>query len=129
MQVGIGTLPIVYFGTEEQKLRYLPKLASGEWVSSYSLSEASSASDAMNAKARAVLSEDGKSWILNGEKMWLSNAGFADLYITFVITSYSIHYTKLYERRWSGPPPRPPRRWSRPGPRTRRPPPRPRRPR
>jgi alkylation response protein AidB-like acyl-CoA dehydrogenase len=83
VQVGIGTLPIVYFGTEEQKKKYLPNLASGEWVSSYSLSEASSASDAMNAKARAVLSEDGKSWILNGEKMWLSNAGFADVYITF----------------------------------------------
>jgi alkylation response protein AidB-like acyl-CoA dehydrogenase len=83
VQVGIGTLPIVFFGTEAQKRKYLPKLASGEWVSSYSLSEASSASDAMNAKARAVLSADGKSWILNGEKMWLSNAGFADLYITF----------------------------------------------
>ena len=83
VQVGIGTLPIVYFGTEAQKKKYLPKLASGEWVSSYSLSEASSASDAMNAKARAVLSADGKSWILNGEKMWLSNAGFADIYITF----------------------------------------------
>lgn len=83
VQVGIGTLPIVYFGTEAQKEKYLPKLASGEWVSSYSLSEASSASDAMNAKARAVLSEDGQSWILNGEKMWLSNGGFADIYITF----------------------------------------------
>jgi alkylation response protein AidB-like acyl-CoA dehydrogenase len=83
VQIGIGTLPIVYFGTEAQKKKYLPKLASGEWVSSYSLSEASSASDAMNAKARAVLSPDGKSWILNGEKMWLSNAGFADIYITF----------------------------------------------
>jgi alkylation response protein AidB-like acyl-CoA dehydrogenase len=80
---GIGTLPIVYFGTEEQKKRYLPKFASGEWISSYSLSEASSASDAMNAKARAVLAPDGKSWILNGEKMWLTNAGFADVYITF----------------------------------------------
>ena len=80
---GIGTLPIVYFGTEEQKKKYLPKLATGEWIASYSLSEASSASDAMNAKARAVLSPDGKSWILNGEKMWLTNAGFADLYITF----------------------------------------------
>jgi len=83
VQVGIGTLPIVYFGTEAQKKKYLPKLASGEWVSSYSLSEASSASDAMNAKARAVASADGKSWILNGEKMWLSNAGFAEIYITF----------------------------------------------
>jgi len=83
VQIGIGTLPIVFFGTEAQKRKYLPKLASGELVSSYSLSEASSASDAMNAKARAVLSPDGNSWILNGEKMWLSNAGFADLYITF----------------------------------------------
>src|SRR6185436_939713 len=80
---GIGTLPIVYFGTEAQKRKYLPKFATGEWISSYSLSEASSASDAMNAKARAVLSKDGKSWILNGEKMWLTNAGFADVYITF----------------------------------------------
>jgi alkylation response protein AidB-like acyl-CoA dehydrogenase len=80
---GIGTLPIVYFGTAEQKKKYLPKFASGEWISSYSLSESSSASDAMNAKARAVLSADGKHWILNGEKMWLTNAGFADVYITF----------------------------------------------
>lgn len=80
---GIGSLPIVYFGTPEQKKRYLPKFASGEWISSYSLSESSSASDAMNAKARAVLSKDGKSWVLNGEKMWLTNAGFADVYITF----------------------------------------------
>jgi alkylation response protein AidB-like acyl-CoA dehydrogenase len=80
---GIGSLPVVYFGTHEQKTKYLPKFASGEWISSYSLSEASSASDAMNAKAKAVLSPDGKSWILNGEKMWLTNAGFADVYITF----------------------------------------------
>ena len=80
---GIGSLPITYFGTDEQKTKYLPKFATGEWISSYSLSEASSASDAMNAKARAVLSPDGKSWILNGEKMWLSNGGFADVYITF----------------------------------------------
>jgi alkylation response protein AidB-like acyl-CoA dehydrogenase len=80
---GIGTLPIVYFGTDAQKRKYLPKLASGEWVASYSLSEAASASDALNAKAKAVLSPDGKSWILNGEKMWLTNSGFADIYITF----------------------------------------------
>jgi alkylation response protein AidB-like acyl-CoA dehydrogenase len=80
---GIGTLPIVYFGTEAQKRKYLPKLASGEWIGSYSLSEASSASDALNAKARAVASPDGKSWILNGEKMWLTNAGYADVYTTF----------------------------------------------
>src|SRR5206468_7742214 len=74
---------IVYFGTEEQKRKYLPRFASGEWISSYSLSEASSASDAMNARARARLSADGRSWVLNGEKMWLTNAGFADVYITF----------------------------------------------
>jgi alkylation response protein AidB-like acyl-CoA dehydrogenase len=80
---GIGTLPIVYFGTADQKAKYLSKFASGEWIGSYSLSESSSASDAMNAKARAVLSPDGRSWILNGEKMWLTNAGFADVYITF----------------------------------------------
>jgi alkylation response protein AidB-like acyl-CoA dehydrogenase len=80
---GIGTLPITYFGTDEQKAKYLPKFGTGEWISSYSLSEASSASDAMNAKAKAVLSKDGKSWILNGEKMWLTNGGFADVYITF----------------------------------------------
>jgi alkylation response protein AidB-like acyl-CoA dehydrogenase len=80
---GIGTLPVVYFGTVEQKRKYLPRFASGEWISSYSLSESSSASDAMNAKARAVLSPDGKEWILSGEKMWLTNAGFADVYITF----------------------------------------------
>jgi alkylation response protein AidB-like acyl-CoA dehydrogenase len=80
---GIGTLPIVYFGSAEQKQRFLPRFVTGEWISSYSLSEASSASDAMNAKARAVASPDGKSWILNGEKMWLTNAGFADVYITF----------------------------------------------
>ncbi len=80
---GIGSLPVVYFGNEEHKRKYLPKFASGEWISSYSLSEASSASDAMNAKAKAVLSPDGKHWILNGEKMWLTNGGFADVYITF----------------------------------------------
>ena len=80
---GIGSLPITYFGTDEQKAKYLPKFATGEWISSYSLSEASSASDAMNAKARAVLSKDGASWILNGEKMWLTNGAFADVYITF----------------------------------------------
>ncbi len=80
---GIGTLPVTYFGTDAQKAKYLPKFSTGEWISSYSLSEASSASDAMNAKARAVLSADGQSWILNGEKMWLTNGGFADVYITF----------------------------------------------
>ena len=80
---GIGTLPIVYFGTEQQKQKYLPKLAAGEMVGAYALSEASSGSDALNCRARATLSADGKHYILNGEKMWITNAGFADLFTVF----------------------------------------------
>jgi alkylation response protein AidB-like acyl-CoA dehydrogenase len=80
---GIGLLPIVYFGTEEQKKKYLPRLAAGEIVGAYALSEASSASDALNCRARAELSPDGKHFILNGEKMWITNAGFADLFTVF----------------------------------------------
>src|SRR5579884_1170222 len=80
---GIGTLPLVYFGTEEQKKKYLPRLAAGEIVGAYALSEASSGSDAMNIRARAALSPDGKYYILNGEKMWITNAGFADLFTVF----------------------------------------------
>src|SRR5438067_4205039 len=81
--VGIGVLPIVYFGTKEQKAKYLPKLASGEWVGAYALSESTSGSDAMNARTKAVLSPDKKHYILNGEKMWITNANFADLYVVF----------------------------------------------
>jgi len=80
---GIGTLPIVYFGTEEQKKKYLPRLATGEIVGAYALSEASSGSDALNCRARAELSKDSKHYILNGEKMWITNGGFADLFTVF----------------------------------------------
>jgi len=80
---GIGTLPIVFFGTDEQKKKYLPKLATAEIVGAYALSESTSGSDALNARCRAVLSPDGKHYILNGEKMWITNAHFADLYIIF----------------------------------------------
>src|SRR6202795_3328871 len=80
---GIGMLPIVYFGTEDQKNKYLPRLASGEIVGAYALSEASSGSDALNCRARAELSADGKHYVLNGEKMWITNAGFADLFTVF----------------------------------------------
>jgi len=80
---GIGTLPIVYFGTEAQKKKYLPRLAAGEIVGAYALSEASSGSDAMNCRTKATLSSDGKQYILNGEKMWITNAGFADLFTVF----------------------------------------------
>ena len=81
--VGIGTLPIVWYGTAEQKKKYLPKLASGEFIGAYALSESTSGSDAVNARTRAVLSEDGSTYTLNGEKMWITNAGFADLFTIF----------------------------------------------
>lgn len=79
----IGLLPIVYYGTHEQKERYLSKIASGEFIGAYALSESSSGSDALNCRTRAQLSPDGKEYILNGEKMWITNAGFADLFIVF----------------------------------------------
>jgi alkylation response protein AidB-like acyl-CoA dehydrogenase len=82
-QAGIGTLPIVYFGTEAQKKKYLPKLATGELLTSYCLSEPEAGSDALAAKTRADLSPDGKHYSLNGQKMWITNGGFADLFIVF----------------------------------------------
>ncbi len=80
---GIGMLPILYFGTEAQKQKYLPRLSSGELWAAYCLTEPGSGSDALAAKTRADLSEDGKHYILNGQKMWISNAGFADVFIVF----------------------------------------------
>ena len=76
-------LPIVYFGTEEQKKKYLPKLASGEWIGAYCLSEPQAGSDAQNSLTRAELNADGTHYILNGQKMWITNGGFADVYIVF----------------------------------------------
>ncbi len=99
---GIGTLPIVYFGTEEQKRKYLPRLSSGEIVGAYALSEASSGSDAMNCRARAQLSPDGKSYILNGEKMWITNAGFADLFTVFAKVDGEKFTAFLVERTFPG---------------------------
>ena len=80
---GIGMLPILYFGTEEQKQKYLPGLITGELKASYCLTEPSSGSDALAAKTKAELTEDGKHYVLNGQKMWISNAGFADVFIVF----------------------------------------------
>ena len=80
---GIGMLPILYFGTDAQKEKYLPLLSSGEWVAAYCLTEPGSGSDALSAKTRADLTEDGDHYILNGQKMWISNAGFAQLFIVF----------------------------------------------
>jgi alkylation response protein AidB-like acyl-CoA dehydrogenase len=81
--VGIGTLPIVWYGTAEQKQKFLPRLATGDCIGAYALSEATSGSDAMNIRTRATLSPDGTHYILNGEKMWISNGGFADLFTVF----------------------------------------------
>src|SRR5205814_10618913 len=78
---GIALLPIIYFGTEEAKKKYLPRVASGETITAYALTEAGSGSDAMAAKATARLSDDGKEYILNGEKMCITNGGFADMYV------------------------------------------------
>jgi alkylation response protein AidB-like acyl-CoA dehydrogenase len=80
---GIGTLPILYYGSEEQKQKYIPKLASGEWKAAYCLTEPSAGSDANSGKTRAVLSADGKNYVLNGQKMWITNGGFADVYTVF----------------------------------------------
>jgi len=99
---GIGTLPIVYFGTEEQKKTYLPKLAAGEIVGAYALSESTSGSDAMNCRARAELSKDGKHYILNGEKMWITNAGFADLFTVFAKVDGEKFSAFLVERTYPG---------------------------
>ena len=98
----IGTLPIVYFGTEEQKQKYLPGLATGQTVGAYALSESSSASDSLNCRTRAELSADGKHYILNGEKMWITNAGFADLFTVFAKVNGEKFTAFLIERNFPG---------------------------
>src|SRR6202166_1128325 len=99
---GIGTLPIVYFGTEEQKKKYLPKLATGEWLAAYCLSEPPAGSDAQNSRTRAVLSPDGRDWILNGQKMWITNGGFADVYTVFAKVDGEKFSAFIVERRFPG---------------------------
>src|SRR5579864_9247151 len=98
----IGTLPIIYFGTEEQKKKYLPGLASGETVGAYALSESSSGSDALHCRAQAQLSPDGKHYVLNGEKMWITNAGFADLFIVFAKVDGEKFTAFIVERKFPG---------------------------
>src|SRR6185437_591879 len=98
----IGTLPIVYFGTEEQKKKYLPKLAAGEIEGAFALSESSSWSDSLNVRTRAELSADGKHYILNGEKMWITNAGFADLFTVFAKVNGEKFTAFLIERNFPG---------------------------
>jgi len=100
---GIGTLPILYYGTEEQKQKYLPKLASGEWKACYCLTEPDAGSDANSGKTKAILSEDGKHYIINGQKMWISNAGFADVLIVFAKIDNDKKLTAfIAERSWDG---------------------------
>jgi len=100
---GIGTLPILYYGTEEQKQRYLPKLSTGEWAAAYCLTEPNAGSDANSGKTKAVLSEDGKHYILNGQKMWITNGGFADVQTVFAkIDNDRVYSAFIIEKDWDG---------------------------
>jgi alkylation response protein AidB-like acyl-CoA dehydrogenase len=102
VQTGIGSLPIVYFGTPEQKERYLPSIATGERVAAYSLTEPGSGSDALGARTTARLSADGKSYLLNGTKQWTSNAGFADVFVVFAKIDSEQFSAFLVDRTASG---------------------------
>jgi len=99
---GIGTLPIVYFGTEAQKKKYLPKLATGEWIGAYCLSEPQAGSDAQNSLTRAELNAEGTHYILNGQKMWITNGGFADVYIVFAKVDGEKFTAFIVERTFPG---------------------------
>jgi butyryl-CoA dehydrogenase len=99
---GIGTLPIVYFGTEEQKKKYLPKLATGELIGAYCLSEPQAGSDAQNSLTRAELNPEGTHYILNGQKMWITNGGFADVYVVFAKINGEKFTAFIVERTFPG---------------------------
>jgi alkylation response protein AidB-like acyl-CoA dehydrogenase len=99
---GIGTLPILYFGTEEQKQKYIPKLITGEWAGAYGLTEPNSGSDALSAKTTATLSADGKHYILNGQKCWITNGGFAQIYTVFAKIDGSKFTAFILERGMEG---------------------------
>lgn len=98
----IGTLPIVFYGNQEQKARYLPKLASGEWIAAYALTEPGVGSDAMGLSTTATLSEDGRCYLLNGTKQWISNAGFADVMVAFARIGNNKPSAFIVESRWEG---------------------------
>lgn len=100
--VGIGSLPIVFFGNDEQKEKYLPKLASGEWLAAYALTEPSSGSDALGAKATARLNEAGTHYILNGEKQWITNSAFADVFIVYAKIDGEQFSAFIVEREFPG---------------------------
>lgn len=98
----IGTLPIVFYGTDAQKRQYLPRLATGELIGAYALTEPGVGSDAMSIRTRATLSEDGKHYILNGAKQWISNAGFADVMVVFAKVDDTKHTGFIVETAWPG---------------------------
>ena len=102
VQTGIGSLPIVLFGTQDQKKRYLPGLASGELVGAYALTEPEHGSDALSADTTAVLSDDGEYYLLNGQKQFISNAGFADLFLTYAQVDETKFTSFIVERSWEG---------------------------
>ena len=99
---GIGILPLVYFGTEAQKLKYLPRLATAEWISAYALTEAEAGSDALNARTTAVLNSEGTHYLLNGTKCWITNAGFARSFVTFAKVDGDKFSCFLIERQFPG---------------------------
>ncbi len=102
VHTGIGSLPIIFFGNKDQKKRYLPKIASGEMITAYALTEPEAGSDALNAKTTAVLSPDGKYYILNGQKQFISNAGFADLFVTYAKVDGNQFTSFIVERKFEG---------------------------
>ena len=102
VQTGIGSLPIVLFGTPEQKERYLPKLSSAEMVGAYALTEPEHGSDALSAETTALLSDDGSAYILNGQKQFITNAGFADLFLTYAQVDETKFTSFIVERSWEG---------------------------
>lgn len=100
---GIGTLPILYYGNEEQKAKYIPKLTTGELMAAYCLTEPGAGSDANSGRTKAVLSEDGKHYILNGQKMWITNGGFADIQTVFAkVDNDRVLSAFIVERAWEG---------------------------
>src|SRR3990170_1181136 len=102
VQTGIGSLPIIFFGNKDQKKRYLPKIATGEMITAYALTEPEAGSDAMNAKTVAMLSPDKKYYLLNGQKQFISNAGFADLFITYAKVDGEKFTSFIVERKFEG---------------------------
>ncbi|MDP3016737.1 MAG: acyl-CoA dehydrogenase family protein [Deltaproteobacteria bacterium] len=102
VHTGIGSLPIIFFGNKDQKKRYLPKIATGEMIAAYALTEPEAGSDALNAKTTAVLSPDGKYYILNGQKQFISNAGFADFFVTYAKVDGNKFTSFIVDRKFEG---------------------------